>query len=887
MLRNFLLSSIDNLKATKWSYLANLLGLAIAFAFFILAMAYVHYETHYDHWVPDHERIYRVAREVVGIDEGVKKESVTTVALHDYLKSHNPEVLDATWLEVHSERNPLLTKRGLFKSVWVRAPENIAHFWGLTIIEGRSQCPKKVSCALISASLAQKIFGDAPVIGEQMGPMMLGASTTEAPTIIGVYQDIQENSHLAFGFVYMEKNANSAADTSRESISKPVYTYVKLKNNAGQKEGVFNGARKHIVEVLRQYFEQWNWVEPRRYFLEPLGELYLATDIAKEISPMKPKGNKQQVRLVAGAALLLILIAALNFSGLLLTRNFRRLREMALRKLFGSSNQYLLVLTTVDIAVFVLLAVSLGLLFAHLLAPVVMPLFGIEFSLVVVLTGGLYLWLVGVSIGLILFAFIMPAWSIQHLKPADVFSGVVGNLSSSKGFLFSFVVLQFVIAQLVVLGAVTAGLQYKQAAEKTFAANIDNTLSIPIAPLQNLNYFKNSVAFAQAVAQGSYINGWTISSVIPAGDISIASEADDELIEKYYANKEILVHQVDGNYFDFFQIRFLAGRSFSEKAGDFEASSKILKITNDFNEKRELLIRRYNGKIPDSVYEEEIGQPPFLKNGKYMDYSNGLTIPIVLNIQAVKKLGFLSEFDALGKIVAINKILGFGSLRPSNESGYAQVIGVVPNLDHRWKPGAAQLPAVYFPAPLPFVNDGGMISFKVSNLDRDNLHAHIQRSFEKNLKSKDPILELKYSWLETKLLDTLRPGKRRMQVFMLMAGLVIIISMLGLHYAVQFTAREMRREMTIRKVFGSSTKVVVQRVIWTFTKPVLVASLIAWPIGYYLINQWLLQYSEKISIGPGIFISASLISFLTMLVVVTGEAYRIATSSPANDLAGD
>ena len=154
----------------------------------------------------------------------------------------------------------------------------------------------------------------------------------------------------------------------------------------------------------------------------------------------------------------------------------------------------------------------------------------------------------------------------------------------------------------------------------------------------------------------------------------------------------------------------------------------------------------------------------------------------------------------------------------------------------------------------------------------------------KNSFPEGPDRKLNLVSLEGELESILRPHQEKMNLFLGLSVMTIFIAGIGLHYAVQFTVSRQRREMAIRKVFGSSSKDIAIRVFWTFLKPVIAANIVAWPIAYLIMSEWLQQYSDRIQPGISMFIAAGLISILLVVVVVGREAWRTARAMPYEGL---
>ena len=116
------------------------------------------------------------------------------------------------------------------------------------------------------------------------------------------------------------------------------------------------------------------------------------------------------------------------------------------------------------------------------------------------------------------------------------------------------------------------------------------------------------------------------------------------------------------------------------------------------------------------------------------------------------------------------------------------------------------------------------------------------------------------------------------------AGMAILISCLGLFGLAAFTAERRIKEIGIRKVLGANASQIVMMLSIDFTKMVLISIVIALPVAYYLMRQWLESFAYNIELSPWIFISAALLSMLIAWLTVGSQALRAAHVNPSQCL---
>ena len=125
---------------------------------------------------------------------------------------------------------------------------------------------------------------------------------------------------------------------------------------------------------------------------------------------------------------------------------------------------------------------------------------------------------------------------------------------------------------------------------------------------------------------------------------------------------------------------------------------------------------------------------------------------------------------------------------------------------------------------------------------------------------------------------------KRAQIFAAFAILAVIIGCLGLFGLAAFTAERRTKEIGIRKVLGARTRDIVRLLVWQFSRPVIVANIIAWPIAWWMMRDWLNTFDQRITLGPVPFVAAALIALTIAIVTVVGHAMKVARSNPIHAL---
>ena len=147
-----------------------------------------------------------------------------------------------------------------------------------------------------------------------------------------------------------------------------------------------------------------------------------------------------------------------------------------------------------------------------------------------------------------------------------------------------------------------------------------------------------------------------------------------------------------------------------------------------------------------------------------------------------------------------------------------------------------------------------------------------------------PVYPFEYSFLDQKFDELYKADIRQQTILSIFSGLAIFIACLGLFGLASFTAAKRTKEIGVRKVLGSSIQNIVLLLSKDLLKPVLIATLIAIPVGYYAMNNWLQNFAYRTPLHWWIFVLAAVITFGIALITVSFKAIKAAVANPAEAL---
>jgi putative ABC transport system permease protein len=130
------------------------------------------------------------------------------------------------------------------------------------------------------------------------------------------------------------------------------------------------------------------------------------------------------------------------------------------------------------------------------------------------------------------------------------------------------------------------------------------------------------------------------------------------------------------------------------------------------------------------------------------------------------------------------------------------------------------------------------------------------------------------------MIDLYKADDARAKSFAGFALLAVIVACLGLFGLAAFTAERRTKEIGIRKVLGAKTWDIVRLLVWQFSKPVVIANIIAWPVAWWAMQEWLNGFDARIPLGPTPFLLAGGVALAIAVGTIGAHAFRVARSNP-------
>lgn len=144
--------------------------------------------------------------------------------------------------------------------------------------------------------------------------------------------------------------------------------------------------------------------------------------------------------------------------------------------------------------------------------------------------------------------------------------------------------------------------------------------------------------------------------------------------------------------------------------------------------------------------------------------------------------------------------------------------------------------------------------------------------------------EFSYSFYENDIENLYFNERRIFKLFISFAILAVFIASLGILGLVSYTAEQRTKEIGIRKVMGANTSVIIKLLTFDFMKLVVLANIIAWPVAWYFMKQWLTDFPKRVDITIWFFVLAAFLAVLIALTTTLYQAWNAARSNPSNAL---
>jgi putative ABC transport system permease protein len=785
MLKNYLLTAWRNLRRNPFYSVINITGLAIGLAVGMLILLWVQDESSYDGFHQHAANIYKINSHLgSGADARVwggcpgplyhySRESVPGVANAVRFQQRYNQFIVAYKDKKFLEKNSAFVDSTFFK------------VFSFDLLKGRRNKPfADDNSIILTATMAKKYFGDKDPIGAT-----LTFDSTHNFTISGVMADFPANSSIQYDILFpMSLHAhqfggNGDWHTIDTDLGNYAFdTYVQLDRAA-------NPAR--VEDLLTQFYrEQRKNPKSSSFTLQPLTSIHL-------VAADGNTGALKTVRIFLAIAILILVIAGINYVNLSTARSMIRSKEVGIRKIIGACRSQLFIQFILESALIFGIAAILAFALIYTLLPLYNTLAG-KHLLFDLHNGSVWLLIGATIIGTLAAASIYPALLLSAFRPMEVLKGKFSFGVSNTAFRKILVVTQFTFSVGLIAATLVIGKQLKFIREMDLGFDKQQIFLIPMRDEMH-DHFD---AIRNELSQTPGING-----IATAGS-SLAAVSNGATGDTWWEGKDptkqLLIHAtgIDEQFIPLLKIKLIAGANFT-------------------------------GSKADSAH-------------------------VILNETAIRQAGIK---DPIGKKFQLWGTTG-------------TIIGVAKDFNYASLKEAVEPSIFYFEQP------SWQLYIKTTGAQAPQAIAAAEKQWNKYIRN----YPFQYSFLDADFAKKYVADQRTGILFQVFAVVAIIISCLGLFGLATYTAQIKTKEIGIRRVLGASVTQVTSLLAREFILLVGISLLIATPLAWWSMTQWLQNYTYRTDLNAWIFLATGGSVLFLALATVCIQAVRSALANPVKSL---
>jgi putative ABC transport system permease protein len=824
MWRNYLTVGIRALGKNRTYAFINIFGLALGLAACLLILLYVRYETSYDKWLPDSDRVFQVQATWHEPGQPVTRNQHSPLPVRDTIAGGFPEI-EAVSVALPGRMQTVRDGQPAYVDELYVDPA----FFDIFQLEFLRGSPKtalpNVNSLVMTESEALKHFGSIEILGRTVTERI--STGTYDYKVTGVIRDLPPNSHLELATIARHDPASwdnvPAAFKSWGSMNQ--LHYVKLREGADvdRINAALPAWEKKVIPAETMEGRTMSRADIMDLKLVNVADVHLGE---AQLGAMTPGNDRRTIVTFAIVAALILIMACINFINLSTARSGQRAREVALRKMLGASRRQLVTQFLGESLLLVSLAMLIALALVELAAPRLGAFLGADLRIA-------YFGAEGFLVPVVLLAALVgalgglyPALYLSRFQPAAVLKANASSAQAqgSPALRNVLVVTQFAIS--IGLIVCTAVIYSQTRFVETIDPGFEREGLIQMGDAFRLEANYDSFKREALRVPGVTSVGLTNLGVAATNKSIIAARAPEQP-----APTDVGFYRIDPDFFPTMGMRLLAGRLLDER----HARDQVVRSTTGATEMAlEMLGRGVN---------------------------------VVVNRRAAIQLGYSSPDAAIGKTVKVG--MDGKDLIPST------IVGVVE--DTRIRTARDEI------EPLIFGFDPTRTSHVLFRY-QGAVPAQVMAGLRRVWLRFQPDFPFQAEFAEDLIAELYARDRARAAMFLGSSVFAIAIACLGLFGLAAFTTERRTKEIGIRKVLGARIRDIVRLLTWQFSKPVVLANLVAWPLAWWAMRDWLNGFDVRIPLTPGPFLLAGLLALAIAIGTVAGHALRVARLNPIHAL---
>ncbi len=826
MLLNYFLLALRNVRKQRGYAIINTLGLALGLASALFIFLYVRHERTYDTFHPFADQTYRLGYTIQFKNGQSENYPASPAGWDNYIKDSYSGITGITSFtstgmptSIHfEEADKIVLTEDI---IW--AEKNFHSIISIPLIKGNPNDPlKEVNSLLLCESAAKELFGNDDPINKMVNVSHMFITNGQKATMIvsGVYKDFPTNTHLRPKYIlnilslkpFIENLETmldaSMADSDQQNFWTQSFLVVDDESKIPLIQEDLQKRANAIIERFKLDFK-----------FKPIIKKITAAHFDQEVNwsiSSKPADEKY-IYVFISIALLILLVACINYVNLATARSVTRAKEIGLRKTFGGFRWQLFIQFMLEAFILVVIAAVVALILVILFIPKFNDLTSRTFHVSDLFSLDMLLIATGVVITVSLLAGSYPALFVSGFEPANVLKGKFAFRKGSNVFRQFLTAIQFVVAVMLLAGTVIVVRQMDLMRNSKLNEMGKQIVSIRYGGFTGIADDQKYLAYKQMILQDPEIEAVTLANHLPRldffGPISMEMQFPEISEDKHEW------FQLNGDY-DFpktFNLNLLAGRDFD------------------------------HNNIRDST-------------------------AILLNESAVKALKLTPE-TAVGKtVVRPAHVMGYQQLDSTAAPVTGFVIGVVEDFPYKSMHQRIDPLAI---SPKPHSNDriihirlpAGKIGEKI-------------KSLETKWKQVFPGFGFDYWFIDEEFGRMYENETQVAEITEKFSALAILITCVGLYGLAAFLSQQRTKEIGIRKTLGASNVQVLTLLLGIFGRLLLIACVVGLPITYYFASEWLAGFSYQTSLSVWVFGGAILTMVIITFVTVGFETLKASMANP-------
>jgi len=556
MFKNLINHSLRSFKRQRSYLVINILGLTIGLVCSLFIALYIANEISYDRYNKKKDRIFRLVLDGKFAGNAAKG-PYTPAQMGPAMLKEFPEVEDYLRMDKMGPSKVTYKNQVFTEERIIEADSSFFNFFSVKVLTGDPKsllnAPHKV---VLSQSTASRIFGNE----DPTDQIIKIGKDTAGYIVTGVMSDIPDNTHFEADFITSLCTNPGSNDPIWMDCN--LSTYLLLKPHSlytGVDSKIPDLLAKHIGEEIQKYMNMslndfLSKGNRFTFYCQNLKDIHLDPSVEQKF---KPAGDPRFLRILGGVALLILLIASVNFMNLSTAQAARRAKEVGLKKLSGSTKGMLIAQFLSESFILTLISLIIAVIFIKVTLPYFNNLLGT--SLIPNLTS---IWFI--IPGLFLFAVIVgfisgsyPAFYLSSLNPFEVLKGRLKNNLKKGSLRRILVVFQFTVSILLIVGTIIMYRQINYMTGKDMGFNKDQLIVIKGAGAlgNRVTSFKEAIKGIDGVVS---IAG---SSAVPGrGSLNSGYIMEGKKNEMF----SMETNYIDYDFLETYGMTLTSGRSFSK-----------------------------------------------------------------------------------------------------------------------------------------------------------------------------------------------------------------------------------------------------------------------------------------------------------------------------------